>query len=107
MNEKSDESENISNFVLDIPKGDIGTKLKIPTFRHIRVNQVGIGRSLVKEITGYSCDRCRRFMLTNEDVQAHLRSSLHYRSFIQEIKTLQAAAAKPIKESAEKKEVII
>ncbi|KAL7307053.1 hypothetical protein TKK_0000794 [Trichogramma kaykai] len=97
--DKIDDLADSSDFVLDIPEGEIGTKLKIPTYRHVKSRQMSIGRSLVKEVVGFNCDKCRRFMLTEEDMIAHLRSATHYRSFIQEIKTLQAEAEKAAKEA--------
>ncbi|XP_003427391.1 zinc finger protein on ecdysone puffs isoform X2 [Nasonia vitripennis] len=92
------------DYVTEIPEGQIDAKLKIPSYKHCRTNQLSVGRSLVKEVTGYQCDKCRRFMLTEEDLVAHLRSITHYRNFIHEIKTLQAAAESAAKAEQEKKE---
>ena len=103
--DKLDESTSDSDFVVDIPEEPIDAKLKIPSYKHCRANQLSIGQSLVKEVSGYHCDKCRRFMLTEDDMIAHLRSITHYRSFIQEIKTLQAAAEAATKAEQESKEV--
>lgn len=46
------------------------------------------GKSMVKEVQGFYCERCRRFMLLGEDMNAHLRSITHYRNFVAEIKSL-------------------
>lgn len=43
---------------------------------------------MVKEVQGFYCEKCRRFMLLAEDMNAHLRSITHYRNFVQEVKTL-------------------
>lgn len=45
---------------------------------------------MVKEVQGYYCEKCRRFMLLEDDMLAHLRSITHYRSFVQEVKNLSA-----------------
>lgn len=46
------------------------------------------GKSMVKEVQGFYCERCRRFMLLDEDMNAHLRSITHYRNFVAEVKSL-------------------
>lgn len=92
-----------SDYITEIPE-IVEAKLKIPSYKHCRANQLSVGKSLVSEVTGYHCDKCRRFMLTEEDLTAHLRSVTHYRSFIQEIKTLQAAV-ETAKAEHDKKEV--
>jgi len=43
---------------------------------------------MVKEVQGFYCERCRRFMLLAEDMNAHLRSITHYRNFVAEVKSL-------------------
>lgn len=43
---------------------------------------------MVKEVQGFYCERCRRFMLLAEDMNAHLRSITHYRNFLAEVKLL-------------------
>lgn len=43
---------------------------------------------MVKEVQGFYCERCRRFMLLDEDMNAHLRSITHYRSFVAEVRSL-------------------
>ncbi|XP_011502532.1 PREDICTED: zinc finger protein on ecdysone puffs [Ceratosolen solmsi marchali] len=105
-NDKLDDSAtDASDYVTEIPDEPIDAKLKIPSYKHCRTHQLSIGKSLVKEVNGYHCERCRRFMLTEEDMTAHLRSITHYRNFIQEIKTLQAAAEVIAKTEQENKEV--
>lgn len=47
---------------------------------------------MVKEVQGWHCEKCRRFMLNEADMAAHLRSVTHYRNFVQELKSLTAAA---------------
>lgn len=47
---------------------------------------------MMKEVQGYYCERCRRFMLLAEDMNAHLRSITHYRSFVAEVKSLTSAS---------------
>lgn len=42
----------------------------------------------MKEVQGFYCERCRRFMLLAEDMNAHLRSVTHYKNFVAEIKSL-------------------
>ena len=100
-----DDSVDNSDFVTDIPEEPIDAKLKIPSYKHCRTHQLSIGKSLLKEVHGYHCEKCRRFMLTEEDMTAHLRSITHYRNFIQEIKTLQAAAESAAKAEQENAEV--
>ncbi|XP_063986364.1 zinc finger protein on ecdysone puffs [Diachasmimorpha longicaudata] len=63
---------------------------KVPTFRAARHKGLGLGASMVKEVTGFHCEKCKRFMLTQEDVKAHLKTMIHYRHFFSEIKALQA-----------------
>lgn len=55
---------------------------------------------MVKEVEGFYCERCRRFMLLAEDMNAHLRSITHYRNFVAEVKSLTNAAATESKETA-------
>lgn len=57
-----------------------------------RIITINLGTSLVKEVQGYHCEKCRRFMLTEADMTAHVRSITHYRNFLQEVKSLAAAA---------------
>lgn len=42
----------------------------------------------MKEVQGFYCEKCRRFMLLADDMNAHLRSITHYRNFVQEVKSL-------------------
>lgn len=58
-----------------------------------------VGKSMVKEVQGFYCERCRRFMLLAEDMNAHLRSITHYRNFVAEVKSLTSNA--PASESKE------
>lgn len=66
------------------------------TFTHILIilyvciHALHSGKSMVKEVQGYYCERCRRFMLLDEDMNAHLRSITHYRNFVAEVKSLTA-----------------
>lgn len=59
----------------------------------------------MKEVQGFFCEKCRRFMLSAEDLASHLRTITHYRNFIQEVKLLTSAAnaeaEKKIKEESE------
>jgi len=62
--------------------------------------QTYLGKSMVKEVQGFYCERCRRFMLLAEDMNAHLRSITHYRNFVAEVKSLTTnAAATELKET--------
>lgn len=108
-NDKLDESSiDISDYITDIPEDSlIVSELKVPTYKQCRSNSLDIGKSMVKEVSGYHCDKCRRFMLTNEDMSAHLRSLTHYRNFVQEIKSLQVTAEAEIKDTNEVKFKII
>ncbi|XP_014210080.1 zinc finger protein on ecdysone puffs [Copidosoma floridanum] len=93
LDQLDDSSIDVSDFVTDIPEGEIESKLKIPSFKLVRSHsQLAVGRSFVQEVTGYNCEKCHRFMLTEEDLNAHLHSITHYRNFVAEIKSLQAAA---------------
>lgn len=58
---------------------------------------INSGKSMVKEVQGFYCERCRRFMLLADDMNAHLRSITHYRNFLADVKALMsnAAAAEP------------
>lgn len=60
---------------------------------------------MVKEVQGFYCEKCRRFMLLAEDMNAHLRSITHYRNFVQEIKTLTSNIETTEQKSIEKSEV--
>lgn len=52
-----------------------------------------LGKSMVKTVEGFYCERCRRFMLLAEDMNAHLRSITHYRNFVAEVKSLTTSTA--------------
>ncbi|KAL2743403.1 zinc finger protein on ecdysone puffs-like [Vespula maculifrons] len=87
--EKEDEPGE-HEFITDISENLKDKKFKIPSYRYCRQNQLSIGKSLVKEVQGYYCEKCRRFMLLSEDMNAHIRSITHYRNFVQEVKSLTA-----------------
>lgn len=91
-----------SDYVTEIPEEPIDLKLKVPPYKQVKTNHLSIGKSMIKEVTGYHCEKCRRFMLSEDDMLAHLQSNGHYRSFVQEIKSLKAAAEKAAKEEIEK-----
>ena len=61
---------------------------------------------MVKEAQGFYCEKCRRFMLNEEDMNSHLRTITHYRNFVQEAKVIinnaEEAAKKAAEEAAEK-----
>ncbi|XP_015598226.1 zinc finger protein on ecdysone puffs isoform X2 [Cephus cinctus] len=88
--EKDEEPQPAENtvFLTDITDDITDTKYKVPSFKHCRQNQIAIGKSLVKEVQGYYCEKCRRFMMTSDDMTAHLRTITHYRNFVQEVKAL-------------------
>lgn len=60
---------------------------------------------MVKEVQGFYCEKCRRFMLLAEDMNAHLRSITHYRNFVQEVKALTSSTETTEQRSTEKLEV--
>lgn len=60
---------------------------------------------MVKETKGFYCERCRRFMLLAEDMNAHLRSITHYRNFLAEVKLLTSNAAVAESKETEQTEV--
>ena len=59
---------------------------------------------MVKEIQGFYCERCRRFMLLGEDMNAHLRSITHYRSFVAEVRSLTSNTPSKVTPTTESKE---
>lgn len=63
------------------------------------------GKSMVKEVQGFYCERCRRFMLLTEDMNAHLRSITHYRNFLAEVKSLTSNTAATESKETEQTEV--
>ncbi|XP_071555506.1 uncharacterized protein Pep isoform X1 [Temnothorax nylanderi] len=97
-NEKEEDSEE-QEYITDIIENITEKKFKIPSYKYCRQNQIFIGKSMVKEVEGFYCERCRRFMLLAEDMNAHLRSITHYRNFVAEIKSLTSSA--PAAESKE------
>ncbi|XP_043497260.1 zinc finger protein on ecdysone puffs [Polistes fuscatus] len=102
--EKEEESGEFE-FITDISENLKDKKFKIPSYRYCRQNQVSIGKSLVKEIQGYYCEKCRRFMLLPEDMNAHLRSITHYRNFVQEVKSLNLPATNSSTENKETEDI--
>lgn len=60
---------------------------------------------MVKDVQGFYCERCRRFMLLAEDMNAHLRSITHYRNFVAEIKSLTSNASTAESKETEQVEV--
>lgn len=54
---------------------------------------------------GFYCERCRRFMLLAEDMNAHLRSITHYRNFVTEVKSLTSNAGATESKETEQSEV--
>lgn len=63
------------------------------------------GKSMVKEVQGFYCERCRRFMLLAEDMNAHLRSITHYRNFLAEVKSLTSNTSVTESKETEQTEV--
>ncbi|KMQ93989.1 zinc finger protein [Lasius niger] len=86
-NEKEEDSEE-QEYITDIPENISEKKVKVPSYKYCRQNQIFIGKSMVKEVQGFYCERCRRFMFLAEDMNAHLRSITHYRNFLAEVKLL-------------------
>ncbi|XP_050447534.1 zinc finger protein on ecdysone puffs isoform X2 [Cataglyphis hispanica] len=86
-NEKEEDSGE-QEYITDITENINEKKFKVPSYKYCRQNQIFIGKSMVKEVQGFYCERCRRFMLLAEDMNAHLRSITHYRNFLAEVKLL-------------------
>ncbi|EFN78513.1 zinc finger protein on ecdysone puffs isoform X2 [Harpegnathos saltator] len=91
-NEKEDDSGE-QEYITDITENMSDTKYKIPSYKYCRQKQIGVGRSMIKEVQGFYCERCRRFMLLEDDMNAHLRSITHYRNFLADVKSLTSNAA--------------
>ncbi|XP_011703945.1 PREDICTED: zinc finger protein on ecdysone puffs isoform X2 [Wasmannia auropunctata] len=91
-NEKEEDSGE-QEYITDIVENITEKKFKIPSYKYCRQNQIFIGKSMVKEVQGFYCERCRRFMLLAEDMNAHLRSITHYRNFVAEVKSLTSTAS--------------
>ncbi|XP_018392387.1 PREDICTED: zinc finger protein on ecdysone puffs isoform X1 [Cyphomyrmex costatus] len=87
-NEKEEENSGEQEYITDIIENLTEKKFKIPFYKYCRQNHIFIGKSMVKEVQGFYCERCRRFMLLAEDMNAHLRSITHYRNFVAEVKSL-------------------
>ncbi|XP_076248142.1 protein on ecdysone puffs [Calliopsis andreniformis] len=103
-NEKEEDTTGEQEYITDISENLSEKKFKIPSYKHCRQNQISIGKSMIKEVQGFYCEKCRRFMLLADDMNAHLRSITHYRNFVQEVKSLtsnteQNAEQKPTEKS--------
>ncbi|XP_011168417.2 zinc finger protein on ecdysone puffs isoform X2 [Solenopsis invicta] len=105
-NEKEEDNTNAGEYeyITDIVENLIDKKFKIPSYKYCRQNQIFIGKSMVKEIQGFYCERCRRFMLLGEDMNAHLRSITHYRSFVAEVRSLTSTSPSKVTPTTESKE---
>ncbi|KAG5348141.1 PEP protein, partial [Acromyrmex charruanus] len=101
-NEKEEDSGE-QEYITDIIENLTEKKLKIPSYKYCRQNHIFIGKSMVKEVQGFYCERCRRFMLLAEDMNAHLRSITHYRNFVAEVKSLTLNV--PATESKESEQI--
>ncbi|XP_074115328.1 protein on ecdysone puffs isoform X2 [Cotesia typhae] len=102
-NDNDDELPENTEYITDIKEDVDLTKYKIPSYKHCRQNQLEMGASMVKKVEGFHCEKCRRFMLTEEDMKSHLRTVTHYRNFVAEIKALTTPATA---ESNDEKPVI-
>ncbi|XP_076171007.1 protein on ecdysone puffs isoform X2 [Ptiloglossa arizonensis] len=104
-NEKEEETVGEQQeYITEITENLSEKKFKIPSYKYCRQNQISIGKSLVKEVQGFYCEKCRRFMLLAEDMNAHLRSITHYRNFVQEVKSLTSNTENTEQKSTEKTE---
>ncbi|XP_068982374.1 zinc finger protein on ecdysone puffs isoform X1 [Bombus flavifrons] len=103
-NEKEEDTVEEQEYITDIVENLSEKKFKIPSYKYCRQNQVSIGKSMVKEVQGFYCEKCRRFMLLAEDMNAHLRSITHYRNFVQEVKALTSSTETTEQRSTEKLE---
>ncbi|RLU15207.1 hypothetical protein DMN91_012201, partial [Ooceraea biroi] len=110
---KNDKEEDVGEqeYVMDITENMNERKFKVPSYKYCRQHQIAIGKSMVKEVQGFYCERCRRFMLLTEDMNAHLRSITHYRNFVSEVKSLTsnttAAETKETEQAENEKSVEI
>ncbi|XP_031826369.1 protein on ecdysone puffs isoform X2 [Nomia melanderi] len=102
--EKEEEAVEEQEYITDISENMTEKKFKIPSYKYCRQNQISIGKSMVKEVQGFYCEKCRRFMLLAEDMNAHLRSITHYRNFVQEVKSLTSTNENTEQKPAEKTE---
>uniref|UniRef100_A0A0C9RFR3 CIZ1 protein n=1 Tax=Fopius arisanus TaxID=64838 RepID=A0A0C9RFR3_9HYME len=91
--DKDEDLTDETDYITDIQENMDLTVLKIPTFKYCRNKQLPLGASLVKEVQGFHCEKCKRFMLTQEDMNAHLKTTIHYRNFFSEIKALTALSS--------------
>ncbi|XP_043249040.1 zinc finger protein on ecdysone puffs isoform X2 [Colletes gigas] len=105
-NEKEEEAVvgEQQEYITDITENLGEKKFKVPSYKYCRQNQISIGKSLVKEVQGFYCEKCRRFMLLADDMNAHLRSITHYRNFVQEVKSLTSTPESAEQKSTEKTE---
>ncbi|XP_020708477.2 zinc finger protein on ecdysone puffs isoform X2 [Athalia rosae] len=96
--DKEEQLPESTEFLTDFVDNPADPRYKIPPFKQCRTNQIAVGKSMVKEVSGYHCAKCRRFMLTSDDMTAHLRGITHYRNFVLEIESqiskLQSGEAK-------------
>ncbi|XP_015429920.1 PREDICTED: zinc finger protein on ecdysone puffs isoform X2 [Dufourea novaeangliae] len=102
-NEKEEEPVGEQEYITEITENLAEKKFKIPSYKYCRQNQISIGKSMVKEVEGFYCEKCRRFMLLADDMNAHLRSITHYRNFVQEVKSL-TSSNESTEKSADKSE---
>ncbi|XP_076764468.1 protein on ecdysone puffs isoform X2 [Xylocopa sonorina] len=103
-NEKEEDTSGEQEYITDIVENLSEKKFKIPSYKYCRQNQVSIGKSMVKEVQGFYCEKCRRFMLLADDMSAHLRSITHYRNFVQEVKALTTSTETTEQKPATKSE---
>ncbi|XP_014478148.1 PREDICTED: zinc finger protein on ecdysone puffs [Dinoponera quadriceps] len=102
-NDKEEDSGE-QEYITDITENMGETKFKIPSYKYCRQKQIGVGKSMIKEVQGFYCERCRRFMLLADDMNAHLRSITHYRNFLAEVKSSTSVAAAAESKEAEQSE---
>ncbi|XP_029667461.1 zinc finger protein on ecdysone puffs [Formica exsecta] len=102
---KNEKEEDLGEqeYITDITENINEKKFKVPSYKYCRQNQIFVGKSMVKEVQGFYCERCRRFMLLAEDMNAHLRSITHYRNFLAEVKLLTSNTA--VTESKETEQI--
>ncbi|XP_076286290.1 protein on ecdysone puffs isoform X1 [Lasioglossum baleicum] len=102
--EKEEEPVGEQEYITDITENLAEKKFKIPSYKYCRQNQISIGKSMVKDVQGFYCEKCRRFMMLEEDMNAHLRSITHYRNFVQEVKSLTSTNESAEQKTTEKEE---
>ncbi|EZA49029.1 hypothetical protein X777_12837, partial [Ooceraea biroi] len=86
---KNDKEEDVGEleYITDITENMNERKGKIPSYTYCHQHQIGIGKSMMKQVQSFYCGCCRQLMLT-EDVNAHLRSIIHYHNFVSEVESL-------------------